>query len=120
MQYPTQIIVCSTDSTCTVHYQYNNRGLEVHKVVLDITSLSSQAPLTIGSGFTQSSYNMIVLYSRDHKGVGVAHEITPPKNQPQSSLMMMRQYWLGKTKPKQAFRSTRNAFNKLLWNLKKI
>ena len=26
----------------------------------------------------------------------------------------MRQYWLGKTKPKQAFRSTRNAFNKFI------
>ena len=26
--------------------------------------------------------------------------------------MTMRQYWLGKTKPKQAFRSTRNAFSK--------
>ena len=29
------------------------------------------------------------------------------KNQP---LMTIRQYWLGKTKPKQAFRSTQNAF----------
>ena len=32
----------------------------------------------------------------------MAHEITSPKNQPQFSLMTMRQYWLGKTKPKQA------------------
>ena len=44
----------------------------------------------------------------------MAHEITSPKNQPQFSLTTMRQYWLGKTKPKQAFRSTQNAFNKLL------
>ena len=26
----------------------------------------------------QVSYSMIVLYSRDHKGVGMAHEITLP------------------------------------------
>ena len=44
-----------------------------------------------------SIYSMIVVYSRDHKGVGMAHEIISPKNQPQF------QYWLGKTKPKQAF-----------------
>ena len=48
----------------------------------------------------------------------MAHEIISPKKQPQFSLTMMRQYWLGKTKPKQAFRSTRNAFNKLLRNFK--
>ena len=48
----------------------------------------------------------------------MAHEITSPKNQPQFSQTSMRQYWLGKTKPKQTFRSTRNAFNKLLRNLK--
>ena len=62
------------------------------------------------------SYTMMVVYSRDHKGVGVAHEIISPKNQPQFPLMTTRQYWLGEAKPKQAFRSTRNAFNKLLWN----
>ena len=45
----------------------------------------------------------------------MAHEITSPQKQPQFSLMMMRQYWLGKTKLKRAFRSTRNAFNKLLY-----
>ena len=63
---------------------------------------------------------MIVVYSKDDKGVGVAHEIASPKNSlnfPRGS-MMMRQYWLGKTMPKQAFRSTRNTFHKLLWNLK--
>ena len=47
---------------------------------------------------------IIVLYSRDHKKVGVAHEITSPKNQPQFSQTAMRQYWL--------------AFNKLLRNFK--
>ena len=50
------------------------------------------------------SYSMIVLYSRDHKGVGMALEIISPKKQPQLPLTTMRQYWLGKTKPKQAFR----------------
>ena len=66
------------------------------------------------------SYSTIVLHSRDHKGVGVAHKITSPKNQPQFSQMTMKQYWLGKTKPKQVLRSTRNAFTKLLQNLKKM
>ena len=62
------------------------------------------------------SYGMIVLYSRDQKGVSLAHETTSPKNQPRLPLTIMRQHWLGKTKPKQTFKSTRNAFNKLLWN----
>ena len=34
---------------------------------------------------TELSYSMIVLYSRDYKGVGVAHEKTSPKNQLQFS-----------------------------------
>ena len=46
------------------------------------------------------SYSTIVLYNRDHKGVGMAHA------QPQFSVTTMRQYWLGKTKPKQVFRLT--------------
>ena len=50
-------------------------------------------------------------------GLGVAHEKTSSKNQPHFPLTMMR---LGKTKPKEAFRLTQNAFNKLLQNLKKI
>ena len=29
------------------------------------------------------SYSTIVLYNRDYKGVGVAHKITSPNNQPQ-------------------------------------
>ena len=62
------------------------------------------------------SYSTIVLYSKEHKGVGVAHKITSPKKQPQFPLMTMRQHWLGKTKPKQAFRLIGNAFNKLLQN----
>ena len=66
------------------------------------------------------SYTMIVVYSRDHKRVGVAHKIKSPKKLPQFSLMTMRQYWLGKTKLKQAFRSTRNTSNKLLRKLKII
>ena len=50
----------------------------------------------------------------------MAHEITSPKNQLKFSLMTMSQYWLGKTKPKQAFGLTQNAFNKLLRNFKII
>ena len=61
------------------------------------------------------SYTTIVVYSRDYKGVGVAHKIISPKKQPQFPLMTIRQYWLGETKPKQAFRLT---FNKLLRNFK--
>ena len=53
-----------------------------------------------------------------HKGVGMVHEISSPKNQPHFSLTTRRQYWLGKTKPKQAFRLTRDTFNKLLRNFK--
>ena len=48
----------------------------------------------------------------------MAHGIISPKNHPQFSLTTMRQYWLGKAKPKQTFRLTRNAFNKLLRNFK--
>ena len=48
----------------------------------------------------------------------MAHEIISPKKQPQFPLTTIRQCWLGETKPKQAFRSTRNALNKLLRNFK--
>ena len=44
---------------------------------------------------------MIVLYSRNHKNVGVAHNKNVMKNQLKFTLATMRQYWLGKTKPKQ-------------------
>ena len=58
--------------------------------------------------------------SEDHKGWGMAHKTTSSKNQPQVSLTMMRQYRLGKTKPKQAFVLTQNIFNMLLQNFKII
>jgi len=45
-----------------------------------------------------------VVHSRDNEEVGVAHELKSLENQPQFSQMMMGQYWLGKTRPKQAFR----------------
>jgi len=61
-----------------------------------------------------------VVHSRDDQEVGVAHEVKSPENQPQFSQKTMGQYWLGRTKPKQAFRSTQNAFKKLPWNLKKF
>ena len=44
---------------------------------------------------------MIVPYSRNHKSVGVAHKKNAMKNQLKFTLATMRQYWLGKTKPKQ-------------------
>ena len=57
-------------------------------------------------------------HSKDDQEVGAAHEVKSPKNQPQFSQTMMGQYWLGKTKPKKAFRSTRNTFKKLPRNFK--
>jgi len=59
-----------------------------------------------------------VVHSRDDQEVGVAHGVKSPENQPQFSQMTMGQYWLGKIKPKQAFRSTRNAPKKLPRNFK--
>ena len=55
--------------------------------------------------FTPSLWITIVVYRRDDQEVGVAHEVKLPKNQPQFCQMTMEQYWLGKIKPKQAFRS---------------
>ena len=49
---------------------------------------------------------------RNNQEVGVAHEVKSPKNQLQFFMTMIMQYWLGKTKPNKAFRSTRNAFKK--------
>ena len=57
-----------------------------------------------------------MVHSRDDEEVGVAHEVKSPENQPQFSQTRMGQYWFGKTKPKQAFGSTQNAFKKLPWN----
>jgi len=47
-----------------------------------------------------------VVHSRDDEEVDVAHEVKSPENQPQISQMVIGQYWLGKTKPQKAFRST--------------
>jgi len=55
-------------------------------------------------------------YSRDNEEVGMAHKVELPENQPQFSQTTMGQYWFGKTKPKQAFRSTQNSFKKFPWN----
>jgi len=60
-----------------------------------------------------------VVYSTDDQEVGVAHKVKSPENQPQFFQTMMGQYWLDKTKPKQAFRSTQNDFKKLPRNFKK-
>ena len=50
----------------------------------------------------------------DHKGLGVAHE----KHRQKPASLFPDDNWLSKTKPKQAFGLTRNAFNKLLWSFK--
>ena len=63
---------------------------------------------------------MIVVHSRDDEEVGMAHEVKSLKNQLQFSQTTMGQYWLGKTKPKQAFRLTRNAFKKLQRNSEQL
>jgi len=47
-----------------------------------------------------------MVHSRDDQEVGMAHEVKLPKNQSQFFQTVMEQYWLGKTKPKQVFRST--------------
>ena len=72
-------------------------------------------------GFTViMSHNSGSYSSRDDQEVDMANEVKSPENQPQFSQTTMGQYWLSKTKPKQAFRSTRNAFKKLPQNFKKI
>jgi len=58
--------------------------------------------------------------SRDDEEVVMAYEVKSPKNQPQFSQMTMGQYWLSKTKLKQAFTSTQTAFKKLPQNFKKL
>ena len=58
-------------------------------------------------------------HSTDDQEVGMAHKVKSPENQPQFFWMTVGQYWLGKTKLEKAFKSTRNAFKKLLRNLKK-
>jgi len=50
-----------------------------------------------------------VVHSRDDQEVGMAHEVKSASIFPDE----MGQYWLGKTKSKQAFRSTQNTFKKL-------
>jgi len=59
------------------------------------------------------SYTTTVAHIRDNEGVGMTHKITSPIKQPQFSQTTMRQYWLGKPKPKQPFSLTQNVFKKL-------
>ena len=67
-----------------------------------LTGIRGKVSLTI------LSLTTIVVHNRDAQEVDVAHEVKLPENQPQFSQMMMGQYCLGITKPKQAFRSTQN------------
>jgi len=50
-----------------------------------------------------------VVHSWDDKEVGMAHKVKPAS----ISETTIGQYWLGTTKPKEALRSTQNAFKKL-------
>ena len=59
------------------------------------------------------SYTTIVVYSRDYKGVGMAHEIISPKKQPQFPLTTIKQYWLGETKPKTSFQIDLKCFQQV-------
>jgi len=61
-----------------------------------------------------------VVHSRDDEEIGMAHQVKSPKNLPQFSQRTMGQHWLGNNKPKQAFRSTRNAFKSGCGILKKV
>ena len=51
-----------------------------------------------------------MVHSRNNEEVGLAHEVKSLENQPQFSQMTMGQQWVGKTEPKEAFKSTQNAF----------
>jgi len=66
------------------------------------------------------SWTAIVVHSTDDKEVGMAHKVKSSENRSQFSHTTMGQYWLGKTKPKKAFRWTRNAFKKSPRNFKKL
>ena len=59
-------------------------------------------------------YNM---HNTRDEGVGVAHNIVSPENQPHFSQTTMGQYWLCKTKPKQAFRLTLKGCCRILKSL---
>lgn len=50
------------------------------------------------------SYSMIVLYSRDDDGLGVAFHTVSLKNPPQFTFTTTQPYWLSKIKPKTVFR----------------
>ena len=54
-------------------------------------------------GFLPNAMAVGFTISRDDEEVGVTHKVKSPKNQPRFSQKMMRQDWLGKIKPKQAF-----------------
>ena len=61
----------------------------------------------------------IVLYIRDHRGLGLSGQNKTTKNQLHNTILVPWQYWLGITKPKSAFNTTLNAPTRLL-QLKKL
>ena len=56
----------------------------------------------------------IILYIRDHGGLGLSGQKKITKNQLHNTILEPWQYWLGITKPKSAFSTTLNASNRLL------
>ena len=57
---------------------------------------------------------------RDQLRFGISSPKISPKNQLDIYYMTSNQDWLGKAKPKNVFRSTKNPSMKLIWNVKKF
>ena len=55
---------------------------------------------------------MVVLYIRDHGGMGFSGQKKSHKNQLHNTILVPWQYWVGISKPKSAFSMTLNASNK--------
>jgi len=86
-----------------------NRSHHVHTAKLTLFMVSKDEWDTkegTGKSMKSTFYEQQLVYSRDIVGVGVAHNIKPAL----IFQMMIRQYWLVKTKPEQAFRLIRNIF----------
>jgi len=76
-------------------YHRGGSGMHVHHMVTKYSNIT---------------YTIILLYSRNDKGIGLAHEVTSPKN---LSQIFLDDDGTVLVRPKQAFR---NASNKSLQN----
>ena len=61
------------------------------------------------------SYSTVVLYSRDHEGVGIAPGKILIRNHTQKSFTATWHYWSGIIKPKGAFRMIQNVSNEKIF-----